>query len=527
MAAPTLAATRVPPRWRVSARAIEPARAPSVARASFAASRVARARWARSDDERSRGRGLLVAAPSSTARDRFDCETYAGEDNLWTTQELPRLLEFYPKKNPCDGLMLTRGSWSAVASADGASATLTGAMAFHNTTRGRHDVFVPEVSPRVTLLSKRLDVRDFETEVTCAPRHPGNEPAARPDGHWPAYPVPLDGSTSMEVRVVIRSRSRSNSKSKSTPDPLALLDAAWLRVSYVAYGRHGRTTHEQQVVLPLSFPDANRAPLLAGTKRETRDRGGDLRWRTIKPGLSVLCVPTHLLCHLDDPVSVIKKYVSKHARAGDVVALGETPLAVMQGRFRHPNSIVPGVVARAACVLFNRFASVATACGMQCLVDVSGALRVALAAVVAVVARVFRVRGVFYRLAGAQAKLVDDVSGTMPPYDQCVTLGPVNVQRCVDAVETRCGLPCAIVDVNDLTKIKGSFVTLGKSAGVDAAILDVALMGNPAGNDDQQTPLVLIRCDAKRRDAIVEEGREDERRRRDAAKRGGLKYVQK
>ena len=154
MAAPTLAATRVPPRWRASARAIEPARAPSVARASFAASRVARARWARSDDERSRGRGLLVAAPSSTARDRFDCETYAGEDNLWTTQELPRLLEFYPKKNPCDGLMLTRGSWSAVASADGASATLTGAMAFHNTTRGRHDVFVPEVSPRVTLLSK-------------------------------------------------------------------------------------------------------------------------------------------------------------------------------------------------------------------------------------------------------------------------------------------------------------------------------------------------------------------------------------
>ena len=129
MAAPTLAATRVPPRWRASARAIEPARAPSVARASFAASRVARARWARSDDERSRGRGLLVAAPSSTARDRFDCETYAGEDNLWTTQELPRLLEFYPKKNPCDGLMLTRGSWSAVASADGASATLTGAMA--------------------------------------------------------------------------------------------------------------------------------------------------------------------------------------------------------------------------------------------------------------------------------------------------------------------------------------------------------------------------------------------------------------
>ena len=39
----------------------------------------------------------------------------------------------------------------------------------------------------------------------------------------------------------------------------------------------------------------------------------------MKPGLSVLCVPTHLLCHLDDPVSVVERYVRRHARAGDVL----------------------------------------------------------------------------------------------------------------------------------------------------------------------------------------------------------------
>jgi hypothetical protein len=43
---------------------------------------------------------------------------------------------------------------------------------------------------------------------------------------------------------------------------------------------------------------------------------------------------------------------------------------------RHPAGVKPGWVAKTVCRLINRFGSLATACGMQCLVDVSGALRV-------------------------------------------------------------------------------------------------------------------------------------------------------
>jgi hypothetical protein len=52
----------------------------------------------------------------------------------------------------------------------------------------------------------------------------------------------------------------------------------------------------------------------------------------------------------------------------DAVTIGETPLAVMQGRTRHPVGVRPGWVAKFVCKLFNRFSSIATACGMQCLV---------------------------------------------------------------------------------------------------------------------------------------------------------------
>jgi hypothetical protein len=67
---------------------------------------------------------------------------------------------------------------------------------------------------------------------------------------------------------------------------------------------------------------------------------------------------------------------------------------------------------------------------------------------------------------------------------------------------------------------------LGKSEGVDEDIVRVALLRNPQGNGDQQTPLVLVRHDPDRRDAIVEAGRADERERKERRRRG-VKYAQK
>jgi hypothetical protein len=142
-----------------------------------------------------------------------------------------------------------------------------------------------------------------------------------------------------------------------------------------------------------------------------------------------------------------------------------------QGRVRHPGSVKPGFCAKVVCRLFNRFSSLATACGMQCLVDMVGATRVFAAAAAAVVLRLCGMKGIFYKLAGAQAALIDDVSGQIPPYDQSIMLGPVRVTETCDAVETNTQLPCAVVDVNDLTKVTGAFLVLGKSAGVDLEIV--------------------------------------------------------
>ena len=51
----------------------------------------------------------------------------------------------------------------------------------------------------------------------------------------------------------------------------------------------------------------------------------------------------------------------------------------------------------------------------------------------------------------------------------------------------------AIVDVNDLSRCTGHVRVLAASETVDVPALQQALLGNPAGNAAQQTPLVLVR----------------------------------
>ena len=97
--------------------------------------------------------------------------------------------------------------------------------------------------------------------------------------------------------------------------------------------------------------------------------------------------------------------------------------------------------------------------------------------------------GGFYRLAGPQARLIDDITGTTPPYDQTIVLGPERSDAFCREAAAELGVAVAIVDVNDLGRVK----VLASSPGCDEALLTRALRPNPAGNANERTPLVLVR----------------------------------
>lgn len=386
----------------------------------------------------------------------------AGGLGLVTTTALVLLglgtvaLEIQYRLRPGNQLELTQGEWNLDLS-DSTHYVLRGELEFRNLTPNL-EIMLPEVTAQLTLLSK-ASLDGIKHTIKVIPAHV--DEVAREDNYWFGYIVKVKKTTRIKVLVEIEGQD------------LRALESAWVKVDYITYGPEGRIPKTRHVVLPLKYPN----PTLTPNKR------------IIEGIAEVYPIRTHLLTHIDHPVEVIKKYVLPHAQPGDIVTLGETPVALMQGRFYHPTQIKPGWVAKRVCYFFMPTSSLATACGMQTLVDLVGPARVLFAIVVGTLAKLLGKPGVFYQLAGEQARLIDDVTGTLPPYDQFIVLGPDDPQNVVNSIQQETGLGAAIVDVNDLKAVK----ILSATPGLSTALLKHALRSNPAGNADEQTPLVLIR----------------------------------
>lgn len=364
-------------------------------------------------------------------------------------------IEWQYSQRPGNDLELTAKDWNLDTYEPSHYAISLDAV-FTNRTRTL-EIFISDVEVEYELLSSGpLDGIEVKTQII--PNH--DDFPARDDNYWFAYIVKTGQATHANLKIDIKG-----------PD-LGQLKSLWVQVHYTTYGPEGRIPKTGHFIVPLKFPKPENAT----------------NWRENSVA-QVLPIPTHLLTNLDSTVEIVKHYVKPCAQEGDIVTIGETPVAIMQDRLRHPNTVKPGWLAKRLCYYFMSTSSLATACGMQTLIDISGAWQVATAFAIGAVAKVCGKPGMFYQLAGEQARLIDDVTGTLPPFDQFIVLGPARSQQLVDEIYKETGLKAAIVDVNDLKAVK----ILASTAGTDEQLLTQALIDNPAGNADEQTPVVLIR----------------------------------
>ncbi|MFM2080217.1 MAG: hypothetical protein RLZZ219_899 [Cyanobacteriota bacterium] len=370
-------------------------------------------------------------------------------------------LEARHRLRPASPLQLSTSDWRVQRQTD-RQVLVKGTLTITNP-HPRMEVFVPEISLRPTLLG-RADLADLQIRADIQPQHPDED--ARPDGYWFAYIVKGNKRTQAQARITITAREGA--------DLRTLLDTLWLEILWVNYGPFGRLSRRDGVLIPLRRPGA--------VTPETA------QWRT-GDRCSVLPIRTHLLGTLDDPAEVLRHYAGGLLQPGDVLTIGETPLAVMQGRYRHPSMVEPSPLARLLCRVFHPTSSLATACGLQSLIDDVGPARVLGAWLVGTALKAVGSRGWFYRLAGEQARLIDDITGTTPPYDQTIVMGPADSEAVCRRLAAELGVAVAVVDVNDLGRVK----VLASSPGCDEALLERALRPNPAGNANERTPLVLVR----------------------------------
>jgi hypothetical protein len=201
-------------------------------------------------------------------------------------------------------------------------------------------------------------------------------------------------------------------------------------------------------------------------------------------------VKTRILTHKDNVVEAIEHYAKDSITDQDVLCVAESVVAITQQRFIRPQELTPGLLARTMCYFVPQKGSLSSCYGMQAAIEKEGALRFVFAMLIGMAAKLVGISGVFYKLAGPTAALIDDVTGTMPPYDKHIVFGPVDADNIAEEIKKRLGCFGAVVaDVNDL---KRSLI-VGATQDVDKAKVAYMLIHNPFGNASQKTPIVIIK----------------------------------
>ena len=209
----------------------------------------------------------------------------------------------------------------------------------------------------------------------------------------------------------------------------------------------------------------------------------------LPPRLLAIPVRTPLVQSGDDIAAMVAACVRGIAASQDVICVAETSVAIAQGRSIAAEYVRPTFLARLLSEHAGIYATVNQPESMQLVMDNVGALKVLYASAAAVAGRIMGRRGDFYRILGPAVAEIDGYTGTMPPYERHIVFGPEHPDDAASAIAQACSAHAVIVDVNDLRKVE----ILGASSGVVIAAVAECLRGNPHGNSDQQTPVVVLK----------------------------------
>ncbi|HHW43673.1 MAG TPA: F420-0:Gamma-glutamyl ligase [Desulfotomaculum sp.] len=200
-------------------------------------------------------------------------------------------------------------------------------------------------------------------------------------------------------------------------------------------------------------------------------------------------IRTHVINEQDDIVSLVQRYTTGIAGPGDVIAIAESVVAITQKRAILPEDVHPGPLARFLCRFPAKHGSLATPPAMELAIREAGPARILLGCAAAALGRLLGRRGLFYLVAGRELAFIDDIAGTMWPYERHIILGPQKPGKIVAAIKEATGVDAVIADVNDIRCVD----ILAATTPASRKIAREALVDNPFGNDDQQTPIVVIK----------------------------------
>jgi len=205
-------------------------------------------------------------------------------------------------------------------------------------------------------------------------------------------------------------------------------------------------------------------------------------------------IKTKVIDEFDKIEDVAYEFVKPHIVDGDVVFISEKAVACSQKRAVPLSEIHPSRLAR----FLTKFVykspygiGLSMPETMEMALRECGRIRILFAAAISAVGKLFGIRGWFYKVAGYKAESIDGPTPyTLPPYNKCVVLGPEDPDGVAKKISEKLGTTALIVDINDLA---GRI--LGAPDGIDRNLYARILKDNPLGQNNQQTPMGIIRIE--------------------------------
>lgn len=224
---------------------------------------------------------------------------------------------------------------------------------------------------------------------------------------------------------------------------------------------------------------------------------GEVEKIEIKDSALRIPIKTSLITERSDIFKEIKDRTQGIIQDGDIITIASAVAAIADGRVFSVETIEPSIFARFLSRFVSRnknnpFATTAPLSNpyaMQIAIEEAGLIKILFASFLGFLGKIFGKKGIFYIVAGKIVTQIDDMPASMPPYDYYVISGVHNSKEFLNKIKKITNCEACIVDANDL----GIAWVVDSTDGVDKKFVEKVLSDNPQGNEDFQTPIVIIR----------------------------------
>ena len=204
-------------------------------------------------------------------------------------------------------------------------------------------------------------------------------------------------------------------------------------------------------------------------------------------------IKTHFIARKESYLEVCRRYVQPLAQSGDILLISEKIIAMCQDNTVEIENVKLGWWAKHLSKLAT---SNDAGIGMdepyklQLAIDIAGLPRILLAVFCGGIGKIFKKDGWFYKVAGHGIAGIDGFykRSSFEIYHTLAILNPLEPDKVCQEISEAFDVACAIVDANDYGQ-----EILGSYALEDKEVFMQLMKDNPAGQDDELTPLVLMR----------------------------------